>query len=110
MKNIRRKRLEMRKLGFWENFGRVWLLLEVDGMTIVLVLFIGWGNRVTFGQKRVTIGFCNGYILKLPKIVPRLDKTCHDCSFLKNFLPRNRVTFWPMCHDFSMSKCTTFQT
>ena len=60
MKICGRKGLENRRLGLWENFGRVLLLLEVDGMKIVLGLFIGWGNRVTFGQKRVTIWFCNG--------------------------------------------------
>jgi len=38
------------RLGFWENFGKVWLLLEVNGMKIVVGLFIGWENRVTFGQ------------------------------------------------------------
>jgi len=37
------------------NFGRVWLLLEVNGKKIVLGLYIGEENRVTFGQKRVTI-------------------------------------------------------
>ena len=53
MKIFGRKGLENRRLGFWENFGRVWLLLEVNGMK-------SWENRVTFGQKRVTIRFCNG--------------------------------------------------
>jgi hypothetical protein len=60
MKIFGRKGLENRRLGFWENFGRVWLLLEVNGMKIVLDIFIGWENRATFGQKRVTILFCNG--------------------------------------------------
>jgi hypothetical protein len=41
MKICGRKGLEIRRLGFWENFGRVWLLFEVDGMKIVLGLFIG---------------------------------------------------------------------
>ena len=60
MKICGRKGLENRRLGFWENFGRVWLLLEVNGMKIVLDIFIGWENRATFCQKRVTILFCNG--------------------------------------------------
>jgi len=46
-----------RRLGFRENFGRVWLLLEVNGMKIVLGMFIGWENRVTFGQKVSRLGF-----------------------------------------------------
>ena len=60
MKICGRKGLENRRLGCWENFGRVWLLLEVNGMKIVLGIFIDWENRVAFGQKRVTIWFCNG--------------------------------------------------
>jgi len=57
MKILGRKELESRRLRFWGNFGRVWLLLEVNGMEIVVDLFIGKANRVTFGQKRVTIRF-----------------------------------------------------
>jgi hypothetical protein len=109
MKICGRKWLEIRRLGFSENFGRVWLLLEVNGMKIVVGLFIGWGNRVTFGQKHVTIWFCNGQNLKTTKIVSRLGKTCHDCSILKNFLARNRVTFWPTCHDLAMSNGTSLR-
>jgi hypothetical protein len=58
MKIFGREGLEVRRLGFWENFGRVWLLLEVNERKIVLGLFIGWENHVTFGQKRVTVLFC----------------------------------------------------
>jgi len=72
MKNFGEKVQKVRRLGFWENFGRVWLLLEVNGMEIVLGLFIGWENRVTFGQKRVTTGFCNGQKFEEP------PKSCHD--------------------------------
>jgi len=61
-------------------------------MEIVLGLFIGWGNRVTFGQKRVTIVFCNGQKFEEPpKSCHVWVKTCHDPPFSKNSLPRNRV-------------------
>jgi len=49
--------LEIQRLGFWGNFGRVWLLFEVNGMEIVVGLFIGKANRVTFGQKVSRLGF-----------------------------------------------------
>jgi len=52
--------LEVRKLGFWKKFGRVWLLVEVYGVKIVPGIYIGWENCVTIGQNCVTIGFCNG--------------------------------------------------
>jgi len=57
MKIFDRKGLEVRNLGFWKKVGRVWLLMEVYGMKIVLGIYIGWENRVTIGQNRVTIGF-----------------------------------------------------
>jgi len=34
MKNFDEKMYEFRRLGFWGNFGRFWLLLEVNGMKI----------------------------------------------------------------------------
>jgi len=97
MKIFGEKGLDFRRLGFWEKFGRVWLLLEVNEVKIVVGLFIGWENCVTFGQKRVTIRFCNGQILKNhQKSCQVWVKTCHDFHLLlKNFLPRNRVTIWP---------------
>ena len=55
MRIFGRKGLEVRKLGFWKKFGRVWLLVKVYGVKIVLGIYIGWENRVT-------IGFCNGQI------------------------------------------------
>jgi len=54
-----RKGLDVRKLGFWKKFGRVWLLVELYGVKIVLGIYIGWENRVTIGQNCVTIEFCN---------------------------------------------------
>jgi len=53
MKSFDRKGLDVRNLGFWKKFGRVWLLLEVYGMKIMLGICIGWENCVM-------IGFCNG--------------------------------------------------
>jgi len=73
-----------------ENFGRVSLVFEVNGREIVVGLFIGKENRGTFGQKRVTIWFCNGQKFEIP--------------FSKIFLPKNRVTFGLTCHDLTMSK------
>jgi len=69
-------------------------------MKIVLGIFIGWENRVTFGQKRVTIGFCNSQkFWRTTKNVSRLGKTWNNPPFFKIYLPNNRVTFWPTCHD-----------
>jgi len=42
-------------------------------MKIVLGIFIGWENCVTFGQKRAMIWFCNGKKFKEP------PKSCHSC-------------------------------
>jgi len=62
-------------------------------------------REVTFGQKRVTIGFCNSQKFEKP------PKTCHVWAkrdtihhFQKKFLPRNRVTFGLTCHDLAMTK------
>jgi len=71
------------RLGLWENFGRVLLLLEVNGMKIVAGLFIGRKNRVTFGQKRVMILFCNDQILKTTKIVSRFGQNVSRFYFEK---------------------------
>jgi len=64
--------------------------LEVKGKEIVEGLFIGKENRVTFGQKRVTIGFCNNQKFE------KLPKRCHVWAkrdtihhFQKKILPRN---------------------
>ena len=82
MKIFGRKGLEFRRLGFWKKFGRVWLLVEVNGMKIVLGLFIGWENRVTFGQKGTTIGFCNGKKFEeSPKSYHVWVKMCHVFLF-----------------------------
>jgi len=54
-----------------KNFDRVWLLVEVNGMKNVLGIYIGWENRVTIGQKRDTLGFCNSQKIEEP------PKSCH---------------------------------
>jgi len=41
-------------------------------MKIVLGIYIGWENRVTIGQKRDTIVYCNGQKFEEP------PKSCHD--------------------------------
>jgi len=46
--------------------------VEVNGMKIVLGIYIGWENRVTIDQKHDTIGFCNGQKFEEP------PKLCHD--------------------------------
>jgi len=51
--------------------GKFWLLLEVNGMEIVVGVFIWKKNRVMFGQKRVTIGLYNGQKFE------KSPKTCH---------------------------------
>ena len=72
MKIVGRKGLEVRRLGFWKKFGRVWLLVKVNGIKIVLGIYIGWENRVKISQKRVTIGFCIGQKFEEP------PKSRHD--------------------------------
>jgi len=55
MKKNGREGLGFIRFRLWENFGRVWLLVEVMEMKIVVYVYIGWENRVMFAQKRVMI-------------------------------------------------------
>jgi len=79
-------------------------------MKIVLGLFIGWGNRVMFGQKRGTIGFCNGKKFEEPpKSCHDWVKTCHDLPFSKISCPEivshfgQRVTIWQCRKDINFN-------
>jgi len=76
----------------------------------VLGLFIGWENRVTLGQKRVTIGFCNGQKFEEPpKSCHVWVKKFHDLSFSKisclEILSRfrRRVTIWECRKDINFN-------
>jgi len=67
----------------------------------VLGIFIGWENRVTLGQNRVTIVFCNGQKFEEPpKSCHVWAKTCHDPPFSKISCSEimssfgQRVTIW----------------
>ena len=76
------------------------------GISKVIVMGKFWQSLATFGSE--WNGNRVGFIYRLGKLCHVWPKTCHDPPFSKNFLPRNRVTFWPACHNLAMSKGNQF--